>query len=383
MADYYSTLGLGKDASDTEIKKAYRKKAQEFHPDKNPGDKGAEAKFKEVQQAYEVLSDAQKRAGYDRYGSAGQGGAGFGGGQGYGAGGAYGNAAGFDPSQFGNFSDIFESFFGGGGGFDGSGRGGTRKKGPERGRDIETNISIKFEEAVFGTVKHLEITKPVVCDHCSGKGAEPGTKVLVCAVCQGQGQVRVTRQSLLGSISSVQVCSKCEGRGEIPEKVCIVCKGQTRVKKAEEVEVKVPKGIESGTTMRIKGRGAAGMHGGEYGDLFLNIHVQEHPKFSREGRTIYSEESIPLVQAVLGATVKVDTIHGKVALKVPAGTQGGAEFSLKGKGAPALNSDAMGEHKVRVTVKVPEKLTRKERDLFEQLAGEAGVEVTKGGFGLF
>jgi molecular chaperone DnaJ len=257
-----------------------------------------------------------------------------------------------------------------------------RKKGPERGRDIETEITIKFEEAVFGTVKHLEITKPVVCPHCSGKGSEPGTKVTVCPQCNGQGQVRVTRQSLLGSISSVQVCSQCEGRGEIPEKVCTECKGQTRVKKAEEVEVTIPKGIEDGTTIRLKGRGAAGMMGGEYGDLFLHISVSPHPKFSREGRTIFSSESIPLLQAVLGATIKVDTIHGKIALKVPAGTQPGTEFSLKGKGAPSLKSDAMGDHKVTLQVKVPEKMTRKEKDLYEQLADEAGVEVNKG-FGLF
>ncbi len=380
MADYYSTLGVSKDANETDIKKAYRKKAQEHHPDKNPGNKEAEKQFKEVQEAYEVLSDPQKRAGFDRYGAAG---AGFaGGGQDFGGGGGgQGGAPGFNPNDFGNFADIFESFFGGNG-FGGSQQGGSRKKGPERGRDIETEITIKFEEAVFGTVKHLEVTKPMVCAHCSGKGNEPGTKVSTCSQCNGQGQVRVTRQSLLGSISSVQVCSKCEGRGEIPEKVCSVCKGQTRVKQAEEVEVAIPKGIEGGTTIRVKGRGAAGTFGGEYGDLFLHIHVSPHPKFSREGRTIFSVETLPLLQAVLGASVKIDTIHGKVALKVPAGTQPGAEFTLKGKGAPSLKSDAMGDHLVTIQVKVPEKMTRKEKELYEQLATEAGLEVNKG-FGIF
>lgn len=385
MADYYSTLGVSKDASDADIKKAYRKKAQEHHPDKNPGNKEAEQKFKEVQEAYEVLSDAQKRAAFDRFGSAGPGGAGFGGGfGGQGFGGGPGGAAGFDPNQFGNFADIFESFFGGGG-FDGFGgsRGGARKRGPERGRDIETEITIKFEEAVFGTVKHLEVTKPMVCPHCEGKGNEPGTKITVCPQCQGQGQVRVTRQSMLGSISSVQTCSKCEGRGEIPEKICGVCKGQTRVKQAEEVEVTIPKGIEDGMTIRVKGRGAAGTLGGEYGDLFLHIHVSPHPKFSREGRTIFSTESLPLLQAVLGATVKIDTIHGKFSLKVPAGTQPGTEFSLKGKGAPSLKSDSMGDHRVTVQVKVPEKMSKKEKELYETLADAAGLEVNKGGFGIF
>lgn len=373
MADYYSVLGIGKEASDADIKKAYRRKAQEFHPDKNPGNKDAEQKFKEVQEAYEVLSDPQKRAGFDRFGTAGASGAGP---QGFGGGG-------FDPNGFGNFADIFESFFGGGG-FDGfnGGRGGSRRKGPERGRDIETSITIKFEEAVFGTVKHLEVTKPQQCPHCQGKGAEPGSKITTCAQCHGQGQVRVTRQSMLGSISSVQVCSQCEGRGETPEKVCSVCKGQTRVKLAEEIEVTIPKGIEDGTTIRLKGRGAAGVLGGEYGDLFLHIQVSAHPKFSRDGKTIYSTETIPLLQAVLGANVKIDTIHGKVSLKIPAGTQPGSEFSLKGKGAPSLKSDAMGDHKVTVHIKVPEKLSKKEKELYEQLAEAAGLDVNKG-FGLF
>jgi len=388
MADYYSILGVGKDAVDGDIKKAYRRKAQEFHPDKNPGDKGAEAKFKEVQQAYEVLSDAQKRAGYDRYGTADGAAGGFGGaGGGFGGmGGGGAGGAGFDPNAFGGFADIFESFFGGGsgGGFGGGGAAsGVRKRGPQRGKDIEAEITIKFEEAVFGTVQHMEITKPETCPHCQGHGNEPGTKVSTCAQCQGQGQVRMVRQSMLGSISSVQVCSKCEGSGEIPDKLCSICRGATRVKQAQEVSVTIPKGIEDGTTIRLKGKGAAGVYGGEHGDLFLHITVAAHPKFSRDGRTIFSSESIPLLQAVLGATVKVDTIHGKVSLKVPAGTQGGAEFSLKGKGAPSLKSDANGDHKVTVVVKVPDKLSKREKELYEQLAEATGVDTTKGGFGIF
>lgn len=378
MADYYSILGVNKNASEAEIKKAYRKKAQEHHPDKNPGNKEAEAQFKAVQEAYEVLSDPQKRARFDQFGSAE---AGFGG-QGFGGGGFGGGN--FDPNGFNGFADIFESFFGGGFGEQGfgGGRAQAQKKGPSRGKDIEASITIKFEEAVFGTVQHLEITKPEVCKHCSGKGNEPGTAVKSCEQCGGKGQVRVNRQTILGQISTVQTCNKCDGRGEIPEKECSVCKGQTRVKEKQEVSVTIPKGIEDGTTIRLKGRGAAGLFGGAYGDLFLHITVSSHPKFSRDGTTLFSTESIPLPLAVLGGTIKVDTIHGKANLKVPAGTQSGTQFTIKEKGAPSLRSEAVGDHKVTLQVKIPEKLSRKEKELYEELAKEGGVELSKG-FGLF
>lgn len=374
MTDFYSTLGVEKNASDADIKRAYRKKAQESHPDKNQGDKDAERKFKEVQEAYEVLSDKQKRSQYDQFGSV----------SGQGGGGAYyQGAAGFDPSQFGGFADIFESFFGEGGGF-GFGGGKSRKKtGPIRGQDIETLIKIKFEEAVFGVTKYLEITKPEQCDPCKGTGAEPGSAIKTCDQCKGQGQVRSTRQTILGAISSVHLCPQCQGRGEIPDQICKKCNGQTRVKQSGEVSVQIPKGIEDGTTIKLKGKGAAGVLGGEYGDLYLEIRVAEHPKFFREEKTIFSSESIPLVQATLGATIKVDTIHGKETVKVPAGTQDGTVLTIKGKGAPSLKSEALGDHKVTIHLKVPEKLSRKERELYEQLAAEGGIEVSKGGFNLF
>jgi len=378
MSDLYSTLGLGKTATDADIKRAYRKKAQEFHPDKNPGNKEAEKKFKEVQEAYEVLSDKQKRTQYDQYGSTGGGGTG--------GGGYYqqGGAQGFDPNQFGGFADIFESFFGEGGGFGFGGKTSRSKKtGPTQGKDIETEIQIKFEEAVFGVSKRLEITKPEVCEHCKGAGNEPGTSVKTCGQCNGQGQVRSTRQTILGAISSVHVCPQCQGRGELPDQLCTKCSGQTRVKVTQEVSVQIPKGIEDGTTIKLKSKGAAGTFGGAYGDLYLHISVAPHPKFSREDRTIFSSESIPLVQAVMGATIKVDTIHGKETLKVPAGTQDGTELTLKGKGSPSLRSESLGDHKVTIHVKIPEKLSRKEKELYEQLAAEAGVEVNKSGFGLF
>lgn len=370
MSDYYDILGVGKDASDADVKKAYRRKAQEFHPDKNPGNKDAEAKFKEVQEAYEVLSDKQKRSSYDQFG---KGGSPFGGGSGTGG-------AGFDPNQFGGFADIFESFFGGG--FGGRQQG-QKKAGPMRGADIETEIQIAFEEAVFGTTKHLELTKPEVCHECHGSGNAPGTKVVTCGECGGTGQVKTVRQTMLGQISSVQTCPHCLGLGEVPEEKCKTCVGQTRIRTKQEVSVKIPKGIEDGTTIRLSGKGSAGVRGGEHGDLFLHIRVASHPKFMRDGKTIYSHEEINLLKAVLGGEVSVDTIHGKETLKIHAGTQNGTEFTLKERGAPSIKSDKLGDHKVTIYIKIPEKLTRKERELYEQLAAEGGVDVKSGGFGIF
>ncbi len=357
MPDYYEILGVGREANEHDIKKAYRKKAQEFHPDKNPGNKEAEQRFKEVQEAYEVLSDKNKRGQYDQFGSVG-------GQQGFPGG------VNFDPNAFGGFADIFESFFGGGG-F--GGREERRKTGPTRGGDIEASLEIKFEEAIFGTTKILEITKPESCGTCHGKGAAPGSKMKTCAQCKGSGQIRSMRQSILGAISSVQTCPQCQGRGETPEQICNECSGQTRVQKKTEVEVKIPKGIEDGTTIRLKEKGSAGLYGGPHGDLFLHIQVQNHTKFSREGSTIYSIEEIHLVQAVLGATVQIDTVHGARELKIPAGTQSGTEFTLKEQGAPNLRNERLGDHKVTIQVKIPGRLTRKERELYEDLGREGGV----------
>jgi molecular chaperone DnaJ len=367
MNDYYSTLGLDKDADDKAVKSAYRKKAREFHPDKNAGDSNAEKKFKEVQEAYEVLSDKQKRSNYDQFGQAD------------GRGGFPGGGAGFDPNQFGGFADIFENFFGGAGG----GRQAPRPNAPVRGNDIEARIQISFAEAVFGVSKHLELTKPETCDHCKGQGAEPGTQIKNCQTCQGQGQVRTTRRTILGNISSVHTCPECQGMGKIPEQRCRECKGEGRVRKTEEVSVKIPKGIVDGTTIRLKERGSAGLRGGPHGDLFLNVRVAEHAKFSREDRMIYSLENIHALQAVLGATVSVDTIHGKAELKIPSGTQNGTEFTLKGKGAPSLRTEKFGDHKVMINVMVPDKLSKKERELYAQLAEQGKINVEKGGFNLF
>ena len=367
MKDLYTILGISKEASDADIKKAYRKKAQEFHPDKNPGDKEAEAKFKEVQGAYEILSDKQKRQQYDQFGSTG-GPGGFGG-------------AGFQ-GDFGGFADIFESFFGGGGaGFPGGGFGAGRpsKPGPVRGSDIQTELVIRFEEAIFGATRDLELTKPETCVECTGSGMEKDSKMMTCDQCQGSGQVRSTRQTILGAISSVRPCPKCEGRGQIPEKVCQSCKGAGRTQQKQRVSIKIPKGVEDGTRIRMAGKGSAGLRGGPHGDLFLHIRVSPHARFSRQGETIYSTETFPFLIGVLGATVKIDTVHGKAELKVPAGTQSGSEFVLRSKGAPNLKSEVLGDHKVTLHLETPRKLKKQDRELYEQLAESAGLNVDKGG----
>lgn len=370
MDDFYSTLGVGKSASEAEIKKAYRKKAQQFHPDKNPGNKDAEKNFKSVQEAYEVLSDPQKRSNYDRFGKAGTQ-------SGYGGQGGFNGQNGFNPADFAGFADIFESFFGQNVHSDGAK---SKKPGPIKGNDIELQIDIRFEEAIFGIEKYLEITKPEVCIRCKGKGNEPGTSVKKCQECNGMGQVRVQRQTILGSMSSVHLCPSCRGAGEIPEKVCADCKGSMRTKQTEEVAVKIPKGIEDGTTIRLKEKGSAGVRGGKHGDLLVYVRVIAHKNFNRRGTDIYSEENIHLLQAVLGAVIKVETVHGKVEMKIPAGIQNGTVLTVKGKGSPSLRSDKMGDHFVKVNIKVPEKLSRKEKELYEELARESKVDIKESGF---
>ena len=358
MESYYDILGVSKEASDADIKKAYRSLAQKYHPDKNAGDPKAADQFKKLQEAYEVLSDAQKRAQYDQFGRVG------------GNGGNPFNGAGFNFEDFGGFADIFENFFGGAGG---QGGGRPQKRRPGRGGDIEAEMEIRFEEAVFGTTKYLEITKPETCTHCDAKGYEPGSKILSCDECGGKGQVRTVRQTILGQISSVQVCAKCHGQGETPEKVCGTCQGKTRVQKTSEVKISIPKGIEDGTRIKLAGQGSAGVLGGPHGDLYIVVNVLDHPKFKRDGRTIYSFEDIPLLTMVLGGKVTIDTLHGKEELRIPAGTQHGTEFTLKSQGAPSLRNDQLGDHKVIVQVEIPTRLSSKEKELYTELSKEAGL----------
>lgn len=369
--DFYKTLGVERGASDQDIKRAYRKKAQKFHPDKNKGDKASEAKFKEVNEAYETLSDNKKRTFYDQFGST-QGAAGPGGGQ-------YGgfNAQGFDFSNMGGgFSDIFESFFSGG-------QGGqttrTRRGGPVRGEDIEARIRIKFKESVTGAERELEITKADKCDHCNATGAEPGSKIKSCGTCKGTGEVREIRQTLLGQIATSRTCETCHGEGKIPDKKCAVCHGTTRKRTKDKVKIKIPAGIHDDSTIRLSGKGEAGIKGGSYGDLYLHINVESDPAFLRNGDDIHTEQQIHMLQGVLGDEISINTIYEKVKMKIPTGTQSGKVFKLKNYGMPRLNTAQKGDHYLKVILDVPLKLSKKEKELYIELAKEAKLSLKKGG----
>jgi molecular chaperone DnaJ len=372
--DLYDILGIQKNASDQEIKKAYRKLAQQYHPDKHKGDKEAEKKFKEANEAYEVLSDKQKRANYDRFGSAGPGAGGFGGfsgAQGFGA-------QGFDFSNFsgtGGFADIFESFFGG------AGPQTRKKRGPRPGADIEFRMQISFEEAVFGTEKSLEVTKAVTCDNCHGTGAEPGSKSVECKTCHGTGEVRDVRNTIFGTMATSRICTECEGEGKVYENKCHTCHGTTRVRKTEKVKVKIPAGVDNDSTIRLGGKGESGAYGGSPGDLYIHIDVAPDKRFVRSGYDIHSEAHIHLLQAVLGDEIEVETLRTKVRLKIPPGTQSGKVFRLKEKGVERLRGSGTGDHYVKIIVDIPVKLSRREKELYIQLAKESGIEGgTKGGF---
>lgn len=366
--DYYAILGVDKAADDQEIKRGFRKMAQKYHPDRNRGNKEAETKFKEVNEAYEVLSDRQKRGQYDQFGGAGpdfsqnfQG-------------------RGFDFSGFGNggFADIFESFFGG----QQQGRSQAKSRG-KRGNDIETTIAIPFLEAVFGAEKELEITKPDTCSRCKGAGAEPGAKIKNCPRCQGAGVINQVRQTILGQIQTSSVCGECRGEGRIPEKKCGVCHGGGRERKTGKIKMRIPAGIEDNSTIRVTGKGEAGIQGGEPGDLFIHIQVRTDKDFKRRGNDIFSDLHIDLLQAVLGAEVEVKTVYGPVKLKIPGGTQSGKVFKLADYGVTGLNSNQKGHHFAQVIVEIPTKLSRKEKDLYLQLAAAKGLEVKTGKDGLF
>lgn len=368
--DFYKTLGVERSASDQEIKKAYRKLAQKYHPDKNKGDKDAEKKFKEINESYETLSDKKKRTFYDQFGSTqgAPGGAGYGGFEGFGA-------QGFDFSSFGGgFADIFESFFG-----RGAERTKARKGGPMRGEDIEAQIKIKFEESVLGTDRELEITKADRCNHCKATGAEPGSRIINCSACGGTGEVREIRNTLLGQIATSRICENCHGAGRTPEKKCTVCHGTTRTRKSEKVKIKIPAGISNDSTIRLSGKGEAGINGGSYGDLYLHIIVTPHKEFVRSGNDIHAEQKIHLLQGILGDEIEVKTVYDKVRLKIPAGTQSGKVFKLKGYGMPRLNTEQRGDHYLKIILDVPHKLSKKEKELYAELAKEAKLDLKSGG----
>ncbi len=353
--DYYEVLGVNKNSSDAEIKKAYRKEAKKYHPDLNPDNKEAETKFKEVNEAYEVLSNPEKKQKYDQFGfagvdpnfGAGQGGAGFGG---------------FD------FGDIFGDIFGGG--FGGFGGGGQRRNGPKRGADVRKVIEISFEEAAFGCKKNINITTQEKCGVCNGTGAKEGTSPQRCPDCNGSGQVRTQQRTILGYMTNVVTCPKCKGRGEIIKEPCKECHGDGRVRKSKTIEVNIPAGIDTNQTIQISGKGEAGEKGGPNGDLLLTVRIRPHQVFRRDEFDVFIDMPISFVQAALGATLTVPTLDGKVELKIPEGTQTGSRFRLSGKGINYLRGKGRGDQYVTVNVEVPEKLSDEQKETLKSMFDE-------------
>ncbi len=348
--DYYEILGVSKDASADEIKKAFRKLAVKYHPDKEGGD---ETKFKEAGEAYEILKDAQKRQRYDQFGHAGVGGSGGGGG---------GNPfEGFSSQGFdfnfgdGGLGDIFGQFFGGA----------QQQRGPQRGRDVETQVQLTFEEAVFGVERELVFEMQDECTHCHGSTVEPGHDLKTCPTCKGAGQQTRIMNSMFGAIQQAVTCETCRGRGKVPEKVCTVCGGQGTERRKQTITLKVPAGIDDGSTIRLKERGEATANGPK-GDLYVHIRVKAHKKFTREGDLILSEQHIGMIDAALGTEIDVETVDGKVRMKIPAGSQSGTDFKLSGHGVPHLRSERRGAHIVQIIVDTPIKLSKKQRELLEQ-----------------
>lgn len=375
----YEILGVAKTATDAEIKSAYRKSALKYHPDKHKGDKDSEQKFKEINVAYEVLSDKQKRQQYDTFGSANPRG-GFGGGDPAGRGGGFDfNGMNFDFGNSGGFADIFESFFGGG--MSGGRSKRSRKSGPIRGDDIEANVRISFEDAVFGAEKELEITKSDVCKHCNGKGAEPGTSIVTCKSCGGTGEIKSIRNTILGQMATSSICDECNGEGKRPEKLCAVCHGTTRVRTKDRVKIKIPAGVDNGSTLKLAGKGEGGIKNGPGGDLYILLVVEQSKKFIRDGLDIHGETEIHLLQAVLGDEIVVETIHGSKTIKIPAGTSDAKVFKISEEGVRKANGQT-GDHYVKIKVKIPDKLSKKERELYGALADEARIDIKKSG-GLF
>ena len=357
-ADYYEVLSVSKTASDGEIKTAYRKLAMQYHPDRNPGDKAAEEKFKECSEAYGVLSDPQKRAAYDRYGHAGMGG----------SGGFPGGFSGFngEPQDLGDiFGDIFGEMFSGGGG-------GRRQSRAQRGRDLRYDLSLQFEEAIFGKEQEITIKRSETCSDCNGTGSANGKQPSTCPQCRGAGQVRFQQ----GIFSMARTCPKCEGTGVLVTDPCHTCKGESRVTREHTLQVKVPAGVEDGTRIRYQGEGEAGKLGGPSGDLYVVLAVKPHKFFEREGDDLHCTIPVSFPQAALGDELEIETLEGMAVVKVPEGTQSGRTFRLKGKGVPHLNSHGKGDMIVEVRVQTPGKLTKQQRDLLKQLADTMQVEIT-------
>lgn len=351
--DYYEILGVGKDASDDEIKKAFRKQAIEHHPDRG----GDEAKFKELNEAYEVLKDSEKRKRYDQFGHAGVGNDTGSGGFGGGFGGFQGQSMNFDFGDLG-LGDIFGSFFGGGQQ--------QQQRRPSQGADVETNVDISFEQAVFGTEIELKLNLQDKCDHCNGTTVEPGYELKTCDECNGAGQVTRVQRTVFGNIQQAMICPKCDGAGKIPEKVCSVCRGTGTRVKTMKIDLKIPAGIEDGSVIRLREKGQA-IANGPNGDLYVNVRVKPHKEFTREGDLILSKEHVGMVDAVLGTEIEVETVDGPVRMKIPAGTQSGSDFKLSNHGVPHLKGSSRGAHIVEIIVDTPRKLSHKQQKLFEEI----------------
>ena len=358
--DYYEILGVSRDASSDELKKAYRKLAMKYHPDRNPGDKSAEERFKDSSAAYQVLSDPERRAQYDRFGHAAfEQGAGFGG---------------FDFSAAG-FEDIFSDIFGD---FFGTARGRSRSR-AQRGDDLRYDLEIRFEDAVFGTEHVINVPRLAACDTCGGKGTKGGAARATCSACRGSGQLRFQQ----GFFTIAKTCGQCGGQGTVIKDPCRSCHGSGVTQKSQSLNIKIPPGVDSGSRLKLRSEGEAGSNGGPAGDLYVVINVQEHPLFVRQDNDIVCEVPVSFTQAALGAEIEVPTIEGKLKMKVAAGTQSGAVLRLRGKGVPDLRGSGRGDQLVRVLVETPRKLTARQRELLEEFARSSGEEVnplTKGFF---
>ena len=366
--DYYEVLGVSKGVSDDELKKAYRKLAKKYHPDLNPGDKDAEAKFKEVNEAYEVLSDKEKRAKYDQFGHAGVdpnfGAGGFNGGGGFG---------GFDMGDI-DLGDIFGAFFGGGFGGGGSSR---QRTGPMKGETLRAAVTITFEEAAFGCQKEIVLNRTEPCEDCHGTGCAPGTTAEVCPDCHGTGTIRIQRGGGAFTFATTTTCPKCGGKGKIIHQPCKSCGGTGTTRKQRKITVSIPAGIDNGQAVSLRGQGGAGRNGGPAGDLLISVTVRPHPYFKREGTSVYLNQPVSFLQATLGAELEIPTIDGKVKWNLPAGTQPGTTFRLRGKGIPSVNGRGRGDQYVTVNVQVPTSLTHEQKEALRAY-GEAMGEIQPG-----
>jgi molecular chaperone DnaJ len=354
--DYYTVLGIDRTATDADIKKAFRKLAQQWHPDVNT-EPGAQERFKEINEAYQVLSDATRRQTYDMFGRAGLGGDG---------------GAGFDPNAFGSFSDIFDAFFGG------AAAGGSRRGHPTAGSDLRYDLRITFEEAVRGTEKEIEFPVYGTCETCKGNGAKPGTEPVTCDNCGGRGEIRTTRRTMLGQMVNVSACPKCRGEGKIVTEQCETCHGEGRTERKRTLRVSIPAGIDEGHQIRLSNEGEVGVRGGPAGSLYVAVHVTPHPELRREGTELVYEADISIAQAALGTTISVPTVDGAEPVEVKAGTQPGTEIKLRGRGVPHLRrTGSKGDLHVFVNVVVPAKLSKRQRELLAEYAADAGESVAE------